>query len=206
MGWHSASALLDDMMTMGVSCNIHRNWGSARMYMSDMGPCSGLSCCRSWNGVYCSKPTGPSSSLPLDHVQHSKAPPFSTALLLIGHLCRHGDNSCLWDEEATFGVPASLTACNWRIPKPLVAFKTHAHRRVLGLYKEQCPLEAWQIPAPRTTADNTKPGRQQSLLSTLSIGVVRIVFKYYINICVLINTIIFSLVILSVWHYGFIPA
>lgn len=131
--WHTALALLDDMMTMGVPYNIHGNWGSAGLYMSDMGPCSGLSCCRSWNGVYCSKPTGPSSSRPLDRVQHSKAPPFSTALLLIGHLCRHGDNSCLWDEEATFGVPASLTACNWRIPKSLMAFKTHACRGELGL-------------------------------------------------------------------------
>lgn len=81
----------------------------------------------------------------------AELPPFSTALLLIGHLCRHGDNSCLWDEEATFGVPVSLTACNWRIPKSLMAFKTHAHRRALGLYKEQCPLEAWQIPSPSTT-------------------------------------------------------
>lgn len=74
MEWHAALALCDDMMTIGVPYNIHGNWGSARMYMNDMRPCSGLSCCRSWNGVYCSKPTGPSSSLPLDRVQHSKAP------------------------------------------------------------------------------------------------------------------------------------
>lgn len=79
MGWHIAWVLFDDMMIVGVPYNIHRNWGSARMYMSDMGPCSGLSCCKSWNGVYCSKPTGPSSSRPLDRVQHSKAPPLQNS-------------------------------------------------------------------------------------------------------------------------------
>lgn len=130
---NTASAFLNDMMTMGVPYNITEieevpgcirvTWGHA------------LACPAADPGMVFTV----QSQLGLPVLGHlivfstAQLPPFNTALFLIGHLCRHGDNSCLWDEEATFGVPASLTACNWRIPKSLMAFKTHAHRRAFGL-------------------------------------------------------------------------
>ncbi|KAK2867467.1 hypothetical protein Q8A67_025584 [Cirrhinus molitorella] len=71
----------------------------------------------------------PSESAPVDRVQTHKPPLQPTTPRsdpnLIGRECRHRDNSCLQDEEATFGVPASLPACNWRIPKSLMASAPH---------------------------------------------------------------------------------
>lgn len=96
------------------------------------------------NGVYCPKPTGPSNTAgarprklsPHTHTYATPAP-VSSASLPIGCSCRHGDNSCVQDEEASFGVPASLLACNWRVPESLMAFKTHIHRRTDGYIKSQ---------------------------------------------------------------------
>ncbi|MGH0154462.1 UNVERIFIED_CONTAM: hypothetical protein FKN15_043995 [Acipenser sinensis] len=63
-----------------------------------------------------------------------------SSLIPIGRVCRHGESSCLWDEEATFGVPASLTACNRRNPESLMASKTELELCPLT-QKIQCPLQ-----------------------------------------------------------------
>ncbi|KAL7868117.1 hypothetical protein SRHO_G00095010 [Serrasalmus rhombeus] len=88
----------------------------------------------------------------------ASSPSFRAALLFIGCLCRHGDNSCLWDEEATFGVPASLTACNQRIPKSLMAFKIGTVELPFILYTGEDPSLSCTCCLPSTLALLADPG------------------------------------------------